>query len=312
MKIKSLVQKSIMIVITSYSLACFANHSSLQNTEPHKAQDVIQQHEKDFNFDWNNFATIAPGKAKIGKTEAFLNTITDYSHLNKADRQALGKLYYKLGTYYTHVTRESDLAIFKMNLADAFLKEKQDKAWNYNHLAYAYEQKFAASGKTSDKENALEYVNKVIAGLYSNAKNKETAFAYCVKGLVLNDAKNYLLAELSFRLALKMYESLPDGKDDQYARAKNRLANIILDQNGRDKEALVMLEQLKQYWLAKGNIGQDPYAARNFISLGQAYLKTGQKQAARNELNHAVAIYKNVYGEDSTLLAKPYQLLAEA
>lgn len=306
---KSFIHLSLIIFIIAHPFISFANHSP-----PNKNQITlapIQQHEKDFNFDWNNFATIAPNQARISKTEAFLNTITDYSHLNNTDKQALGKLYYKLGTYYTHVTRESDLAIFKMNLADALLKDKPDKAWNYNHLAYAYEQKFAVSGKASDKDNALEYVNKVIANLYANANNKEVAFAYCVKGLIFNDAKNYLLAELSFRLALKTYESLPDGKDDQYARAKNRLANIILDQNGRDKEALVMLEQLKQYWLAKGNISQDPYAARNFISLGQAYLKTGQKQAARNELNHAIAIYKNVYGEKSPLLAKPYQLLGE-
>ncbi|VVC76593.1 hypothetical protein AQUSIP_19150 [Aquicella siphonis] len=272
---------------------------------------ALSQVEKEFAFNWNDYSTIPAAKARIAKTEGFLNAIQDFSHLNAQDTAALGKLYYKLGTYYTHVTRESDLAIHKLQLADAFLTTKQDKAWNNNHLAYAYEQKYAASGNASDRENALRYANKVITQLYSNAKNREVAFAYCVKGLVMNDAREFPLAEMHFKTALDIYESMPGGKDDQYARAKNRLAHIILDQNGRDKLAVAMLEQLKQYWMDKKNIGSDPYAARNFISLGQAYLKTGRIKAAQNEFDRAVRIYEKVYGANNPLLAKPYQLLAE-
>jgi len=109
--------------------------------------------------------------------------------------------------------------------------------------------KICSSKLDADKNKSLDYTNQVISVLYSGKSNKEVAFAYCVKGLVLNDAQDYRQAESSFRKALSMYETMPDGKDDQYARAKNRLANIILEQNGRDKEALAMLQQLKPYQL---------------------------------------------------------------
>jgi tetratricopeptide (TPR) repeat protein len=199
-----------------------------------------------------------------------------------------------------------------MNFAEKLLTNKEDKAWNYNHLAYAYEQKFAASNLAVDKNKSLYYTHQVISTLYSDKPNKEVAFAYCVKGLVLNDAKDYGQAEKSFKTALAMYEAMPDGKDDQYARAKNRLANIILDQNGRDNEALVMLQQLKTYWKTKSGTVRNPYAARNLISLGQAYLKIGNAYAARDEFDSAIRIYTNIYGNNSSLLAKPYQLLSDA
>lgn len=272
------------------------------------SQSAINTYEKNFNFDWNNYSTIEPNKAKIAATEAFLKTIPKNATLSTADRASLGKLLYKLGTFYTHVSHEPDIAIEKLNRAGSLLTNKQDKAWNDNHLAYAYEQKFAASGHDADKETALDYTHKVITNMYPEAKSKEAAFAYCVIGLVKNDSKKYKQAEISYKTALTIYESLLDGKDDQYARAKNRLANIILDQNGRDQEALAMLEQLKKYWLAKENISHDPYAARNFISLGQAYLKVGNTKAAHAEFENAITIYKNVYGKNSAMLAKANEL----
>lgn len=268
--------------------------------------------EKNFNFDWNNYATISPNKIKIAKIEAQLASLSDANKLSVVEQQSLGKLLYKLGTFYTHVSREPDLAIAKMTQADPFLNDRQTKAWNDNHLAYAYELKFAASNAAADKDMAFAYANQVIEKLYPEQTNKEVAFAYCVKGLIYNDAKDYIQAEANFKKALHMYETMPQGKDDQYARAKNRLADIILDQNNRNQEAFTMLKELKSYWLAKKNVVVDPYAARNFISLGKAYLKMGHPQAARNEFNYAIRIYKNVYGMRSVMLAKPYQLLAES
>jgi tetratricopeptide (TPR) repeat protein len=298
MKLKLITQCSFIIAFLVASSFAFAS--------------AISSNEKNFTFDWNNYSTIAPNQTKIAKTEAFLKTVNDYSNLSASDREALGKLLYKLGTFYTHVSRQPDLAIEKMNLAAILLTDKEDKAWNDNQLAYAYEQKYAASGETADKEKALTYTNKLITETYPNTKNKEVAFAYCVKGLIFNDAKDFSQAETNYKTALNIYEKIPGGKDDQYARAKNRLANIILEQNGREKEALGMLKQLKSYWAAKGNIQKNPYAARNLIALGEAYLKTGEVQTARDELNIATNIYKNVYGNSSKLLAHPYQLLSEA
>lgn len=311
MKLRSITQYGLIIATLIISIPGFARHA---NTHPEQAvgTNTIRASEKDFNFNWNNYATIASNQEKLKKTEAFLKTITDYSHLSAAERQALGKLLYKLGTFYTHISREPDLAIQKMHLAESLLTTKQDKAWNDNHLAYAYEQKYAASGLIEDKKMGLDYTKTVISELYRNKSNKEVAFAYCVKGLIFNDAKDYVQAETNFRTALHIYEKIPYGKDDQYARAKNRLANIILDQNGRDNEALTMLKQLNEYWTSKGNIDHAPYAARNYISLGQAYFKVGNFQAARDELNNAINIYTQVYGNNSKLLVKPYELLSDA
>ena len=198
-------------MLSSYTLNIFATEY-LHNKKT--TLSLIKQYEKNLNLDE---ASSSLARYKAAKTEAFLKSITDYSHLNRKESQALGKLFYKLGTFYTHVAHEPDLAINKMILADAFLTDKKDKAWNYNHLAYAYEQKFAAYKQDSDKEHATAYLNKVIANLYANAKTKEVAFAYCVKGLLLKDEKYDLLAELSFRISTEIYQSLPDT-----ARYKNK------------------------------------------------------------------------------------------
>lgn len=272
----------------------------------------IQSFNKDFNFDWNNYATIAANKEKVSDTENFLTTIKNYQLLSAADKEALGALLYKLGTYYTHVAREPDQAITKLKIATSLHNDKQDIAWDNNHLAYAYELKYALTNQAGDKTKALDYTDIVINKLYPNTANNEVAFAYCVAGLVYNDSHNYRIAEQNFKNALRIYEQMPNGKDSQYYRAKNRLADIILDQGGRDKEALAMFIEIKKYWLSQTNTNQDPYAARNFISLGQAYLKLNHAQAARGEFVHALNIYKNVYGANSKMLAKSYRLIAQA
>lgn len=311
-KLLSLSLALFMLNAPAHALTHEPLPEALKTTLMPKNISSLQSLEKNFNFDWNNYATIAPNKIKLAKIESYLANMPDSNKLSAADQQSLGKLLYKLGTFYTHVSREPDLAIAKMNQADPFLNDRQTKAWNDNHLAYAYELKFAASNDAADKDMAFAYANQVIEKLYPEQANKEVAFAYCVKGLIFNDAKDYSQAETNFKKALHIYETMPHGKDDQYARAKNRLADIILDQNNRDKEALAMLKELKSYWLAKKNVVIDPYAARNFISLGRAYLKMKHPSLATNEFNYAIRIYKNVYGMRSVMLAKPYQLLAES
>lgn len=283
------------------SMSSFANQNG-----------TIQSYNRSFNFDWNSYATIAPNQARIASTEEFISTIHDYKELSIADRQALGSLLYKLGTYYTHIAREPDKAINKLTLANSLLTDKQAEAWDYNHLAYAYELKFATTGNVADKNKALNCTDLVINKLYQNKNNKEVAFAHCVAGLIYNDSHNYKVAEQNFQDALHIYEQIPGGTDNQYYRAKNRLADIILDQGGRDKEALAMLIAIKKYWFTQTNTNQDPYVARNLISLGQAYLKLQHAQAARGEFVHALNIYKNVYGANSRMLAKPYRLIAQA
>jgi tetratricopeptide (TPR) repeat protein len=313
MKIKRIAQTVLTASILGLSFPIFAaspvtTTTTVVTSTPaaKKTSSLIEFYEKDFSFNWNDYTTIKPNKTKIKKIEAFVKTIPENpDFLSPDNRLALGKLLYKLGTFYTHINREPDLAIDQLNAANTLFTSQDDINWTYNQLAYAYELKFAAAHADADKEKALSYVNKVI----SNKKTPDVAFAECVKGLVLNDAKEYPQAEANFKKALKIYAVLPDGKD-QEARSKNRLANIILDE-GRDQEALAMLQELKEYWAAKSNNSQNPYAARNLISLAQAYLKTNNAEDARDELNNAIQIYKDMYGNKSSMLAKPYQLLAD-
>jgi tetratricopeptide (TPR) repeat protein len=311
---KSFLKSGLKIFIVCFiNLAFAANPPLLSSPETTVSNTSIRDYEKDFNFDWEQFTTILPNKNKIKAIEAYISTLNatqTIEHLTSSDRKDLGKLLYKLGTYYTHVSRQPKLAIIKLYEADKLLNTNQDKAWIYNHLAYAYEQKYAKSADVLSKEKGLYYTNLVMTRLYPDHSNKAVAFAYCVQGLILNDSYDYKNAEESFRHALLIYEML-DNKGDQYARAKNRLADIILDQNGRDNEAITLFKNLKAYWSAKQNINEDPYAARNLLSLGRAYLKIGEYRRANIEINNAIKIYINVYGANNSLLARPYHLLAE-
>ena len=280
----------------------------------HLSLASIQTYSKNFTFDWNHYSTIETNKKKVEEIEAFLKTtpLDAYAKLNTPDQRALGTLLYKLGTYYTHVTRQPDQAIEIMELANTLITNKEEKAWNYNHLAYAYEQKYAAADDNADHEKVLFYTDKVITKLYHNAKNKQVAFAFCVEGLVQDDAGEFTQAEDSFKTALRMYETIPNGKDEQYARAKENLATILLDQDGHDQEAIAMLEESKHYWETKDNYNHNPYAARNLISLGEAYFKVGKAQDARDQFTKALAIYQTFYGHDNRLLIEPYQLLSDS
>jgi hypothetical protein len=270
----------------------------------------IQQHEKDFNFEWNNYQTISASQANLAASVDFVKSISDTAALSPADKNSLGKLHYKLGTFYTHVLKDPNTAIQQLISAGTLLSNKMDKAWDQVQLAYAYETKFAANNAPADKKTALAYTDKVIAD-FANTPNKVVAFAYCVKGLVANDAKNYSQAESAYKTALGIYDKIPGPKDTQYVLAKNRLATIILSQPGREQEALTMLKQLRIYWLTTGSVSMNPYAARNFINLSQAYAKTGNFDAERGPLKEAITIYKNIYGKTSPLLAPLYQQLAD-
>ena len=320
----------IIIVLGSATIAYANNENAPANPQKAATDLIIQQdkiydpdtlsydslvlYEKKFDFDWNNYTSITPNKKKMDEVDAFIKKThsDDYSKLSNADQQALGKIVYKLGTYYIHVLREPNAGIEKINLAVMLLKDKKDKAWAYNQLAYAYEQKYSADDEDTDKNKALDYSKKVISEFYPNTKNKEVAFAYYVKGLVENDAAAYADAEESLQNAIKMHETIPGGKDDQYAIAKNTLANIMLGKDGNEQEALAMLKQLQRYWEAKGNVDHNPYAAINYLSLGEADMKLGNTKIARDELKKAVNILQNIYGDNSQLLAEPYQLLSDA
>jgi tetratricopeptide (TPR) repeat protein len=303
MQLKSYLQYIVTLTLLSITISVFADAP---------APSLIQAQEKSFDYNWNNPAALPPTKAQVKKIENFLKTLPAHTTLTKTERPILGKLLYKLATYYSYAAHKPDQAIIKLTQVDNLLTTRDNKAWTYNQLAYAYEQKFSVSHDTADKKKALAYTDKVINHLYDNQQNKEVAFAYSVKALAQNDAKDYTRAEANYKKSLKIYASLPTGKDEQYERNTTTLAGIILNQPGREKEALALLDQVKHYWMAKGHLSENPNAAVNYISLGQAYLKVGDMEAAHLELSSAMNIYKNVYGNNTALLAKPYKLLAQA
>jgi tetratricopeptide (TPR) repeat protein len=273
---------------------------------------LLQEYDKSFTFNWQDAASIAENKTKVEKIETYLKSIASQNEMLAKDREAQGSLLYKLGTYYSHVARNPDLAIAKMNAANNYLISKEAKAWSSNQLAYAYEEKYAALGKKSDKEKAFAYTAVVLNHIYPHEKNAIVAFAHRINGLLFADAKNYAQAEGQFNQALAIYSAISGNKNDQYARTQNRLAATMLELHGRDQEAVKILEQLKQYWVAKKNVAEDPFAARNFILLGQAYLKTNQPQAARDEFLQAINIYEHIYGKQHAFLSAPYQLLSKS
>lgn len=322
MRVKSILQLGFSIAVFSIPVFSFAENARPQSVAPEfiieankvyvpepKDTLALQSHLKDFDFDWGNYTTIASNKNKMTDLELFIKQYTDPTKLDKAAQELLGNLLYKMGTFYAHVTEEPDFAIAKMDMADKLLTVKNDKIWNEDHLAYAYEQKYALTREASARESALEYSNKVITEL-GDTKSKEVAFAYMVKGLIQNDEMDYAGAKVDFGKALTMYDALPNDKDDQYAQMKNRYAMSLLQQNSKNPEALALLEQLNTYWQTKADADHNLYAAKTLLSLSQAYLDNDNAKAAKESLLKVVYIYENVYGPNNNKLVTPYLLLA--
>jgi len=266
--------------------------------------------EKDFTFAWDDATTIEPNKNKIDALETMAKKACLASNYTVEDRKALGQLLYKLATYYTHVINTPDVAIPEFEKAQQLLTQETDLIWNKIQLAYAYAQKFGLSDNASDKKNALHYA-QVIIKKYPHTQNKEVAFAYYVTALTLNNAKDYAKAQTNYEKALKIYDTLSAQNDDQYLRTKSRLAQTMLDQNNHDAEALAILEQTADNWQARGHLTENPYAAKNLIVLGKAYLKVNKTEPAQDKFNQAIAIYAKLFGDKSILLIEPYEDLAD-
>lgn len=273
--------------------------------------DSIKFYEKNFNYDWNNYISISSNKKKLHEVEVFFRSTPpqEFRKLKPPLKQALGKMLYKLGTYYTHVEYKPDKAIKYLSSANNYLQMRTDKAWSYNNLAYAYEKKFTFTDDEIDQKQGLYFINKVM-NLYPERKNKEIAFSYCIKGLFEMDAGKSKEAENDYKTAISIYEKIPNGKDSQYHRARTRLAAIMLENDDND-DALQILKDQKKYWQKEGNLALNPYAARNLLILCQAYLKLGRPEEAKKEVIAATQIYERIYGKNNEMLFEPYQVLAD-
>lgn len=213
------------LMLLYISMAGMAAHAkSTASTQPASSLSGIQMAEQQFDFQWEDPHSTKMTKIKWHTAETALKNITDFSKLNADESEAFAKLNYKLGTYDLYVRHQADAAINKFILADAFTKTQNDHARIDAQMAFAYEQKYALSGSPDDRENALGYVNKVITHGYRNAKSKEGAFAYYVKGRVLIDDKEYSLAIVSLNQALQLYQSLTDHDANIISNIKSRLS----------------------------------------------------------------------------------------
>lgn len=272
---------------------------------------VLQSLDKKFNYDWNKFNTIANSHQYAKDVDRYIQKLDPQKDLNTEDYPTFANLLHKLGTYQAHVSHTADPAIDKLSSAEPLLSAKEMKAWNYNHLAYAFEKRYVETRLTADKEKSLYYTSKVI-DLYPKEENRQVAYAYFIKGLVKHDAQEDDEAEKYFNLSLATYEKIPQGKDDQYTRVKTRLAETKLEQGDQDSEAIALLEQVNQYWQAKGHTEENPFAAKALLLLGQAHLNTGNTKLAQEEINKAINTYQHIYGKDNERLAKAYELLSES
>lgn len=286
--------------------------------------DSVVTYEKNFSLDWNNYASINKNKQKMIDIETFLRTTSssDIEKKLKPDEQnSLGVMVSKLGAYYAHINHQPDSAIEKLDSAEQWLNNRNDKAWNYGHLAYAYEQKYNLSGKKLDQEKAQNYIKKVLV-LQNRQKNEIVAYAYCIRALLANDDNDYKQAIADFQTALGIYTRIGQASTMQAALAKNKLASIVAEENSKNEEAIGKLLDIKRFWGRQNDGALNPYATRNALSLGRTYLKIGkvkdrkvkdieEVKSARNEFRYVVNVYQNIFGSESILLSKPYQFLAD-
>lgn len=278
--------------------------------------DSLPMYSDAFTLNWDNLASIIANKDKIDEIKNFLKNTSEaeLNQLTPEYKNALGTMLQKLGGYYVNYTHQPDLAIQYLQIAQSLFHGKHkmnDLAWNDGYFAFAYEQKFEATGDEKDKDKANDYADKVIALYHNHPQHKALAFAYCIKGLIANEERNYSTAELAFTNAINIYEKISNPFDPQVIRAKNKLASIKIDGQGPNDDTLNTLLDIKQFWFSQKNVMQNPYAARNLLSLGHAYLKTGQITQAREQFEKVIAIYTRIYGTDTELLVKPYQLLSD-
>jgi tetratricopeptide (TPR) repeat protein len=271
--------------------------------------DSLNDYEQKFNFDWRDYSTLSLSQKKLNDIESFLKHPLNLGALSEANKQALGKILYKLGTYYTNIALQLDHAIDRLKQADALLQNQAEKTRIRHQLAYAFALKFSLTHDKKQRQRAINYINQ--AKRNTLLDKHEDAFGYFVQGKIEYEANNFGYAEDYLRKALATYEKLAEVNNDAYARTQTLLAKVLLRINGREQEALELSENAHQYWLAKSGDTHNVYAARNLMALGEANFKTGNINLAYDDFKQAIPILQQAYGDNSPWLAKPYQLLAD-
>src|SRR3990167_4431669 len=240
----------------------------------------IKMLNESFNFDWNDYRTIEPNKAKVAVLELFIEKmLPSLSTLKESDKYAFGQLCFKLGSFYNHIKRTPAPALHKLLIAEGILTSNE-LAWVKNHIAFSFQQKLAASKREKNEEEikenttfAMEYYNQRIkqhGSIEETDAIKITAFAYCVKALAEYEVDQLDAAVKSYRFALDLYEK-HGLLDDQYARAKNRYAQFLVEKKNH-VDANNAFDELEKYWSEKQD-GLNPYPARFYVSYADYLVK---------------------------------------
>lgn len=229
---------------------------------------------KAFDFNWKNYSVSNIDKNKVTDIESYLKTIDPRKPLSADDKNALGTLLFKLGAYYSHVEQNPDLAIQKFNQVNNFLTARNEQSNLHTQLAYAYAEKYSKSRNPQDKQLALDHANKTIHYQTSSRHDYNIGLAYTAQAIVrFND----------------------DEQTPTYST-----------------QTVAQLEQLDKYWQSNADYNKNPYAARNLLALGRAYLRADNSRQANQDLLKAVAIFEKCYGNKSNRLVEPYELLADS
>lgn len=280
-----------------------------QVTVPTPLGRSYEEANKAFNYDWTQYSSIKANQGKVEAVNSLVNKIKNPAKLDPKQRQFAGELILKLGAFYINTGRP-ELALPLFEKAQAYLTTPADQATLANLIAFTHERDFATSHDLKEMPLILANTNKVIQQIFPNTKNDAVAFAWCIQGLAYNQAGDMKQAEACFTNAVGTYNALTDNFTEMSARARNKLAAILLTQPGHAREAIQLLEPAKAFWVTQTNLLETPYAARNFITLGKAYLQINETKPACDEFSRALVIYKNFYGITNLLLIEPYRLLS--
>lgn len=239
-----------------------------------------------FEYDWNDYTVTTDDK----KVEELSKLALAVKPNSDKERQMLGEILYKAGTYYNHSKCMPEAALPHLLKAKEYLANPNELAWVDNHIAFSYQQKAFAANKASDSKVAEENIkkslnicNELVKSDPKELKDKEAikiwAFASCVKALTEYENGQLEQAIKSYKTALDLYEN-HKLLDNQFARAKNRWAMMLLE-NGLVDAAATAYKELDAYWEKNNGLTEDDpnsYSASFYEPYGDFLMQKGKHQ----------------------------------
>jgi hypothetical protein len=219
-----------------------------------------------FPFDWNDYRTFKRSEELMQVIFPFLKETLKTAYRRSNDPYTL--LSVKVARYLLHMnsdTESTDLAITLLERAKA--DYDLPFHWERLHLAFGYQKKLAEAKKQRNisdiekyyqltlkycemPENNPEHLwnkdNQALLKSGSTPAAQIIAFSLCVKALAYYEHGDLQTAIATYRSALDMYEGY-NLIDDQYMRAKNRWAMMLVENKEIERAALVF-KDIKDYW----------------------------------------------------------------